>query len=92
VLEECGFGHARSLTYGASAGYALEWGRNLIARYSKLRHASFEERTLASGRWLQPPEWASPLLWAVARPLGIVDRALADDQRGTGVVALAQRS
>jgi 2-polyprenyl-3-methyl-5-hydroxy-6-metoxy-1,4-benzoquinol methylase len=60
-------------SYGFPAGYALEAGRNLVARRLD-SGASLEERTAASGRWLQPPGWAAPATLALAWPFRLLQR------------------
>jgi SAM-dependent methyltransferase len=55
VLEGAGLEDTRIVAYGFPLGYALEAARNLYA--SRTTDAgSLEERTAASGRWLQPPD------------------------------------
>jgi SAM-dependent methyltransferase len=86
VLAEAGYANVAVRAYGFPVGYALEWGRNLYAS----RHAgpeSMAERTSASGRWLQPPEWAGVGTWALAWPWRLVQRPFGG--HGTGLVARA---
>jgi SAM-dependent methyltransferase len=86
LLAGAGYTDIIVRAYGFPMGYVLEWGRNLYAS----RHAgpeSMVERTSASGRWLQPPEWAGVGMWALAWPWRLVQRPFGG--RGTGLVARA---
>ena len=85
LLAEAGFVGTRLIAYGAPLGYALESARALIARREQTQ-ATLSERTAASGRWLQPPDWAGPLTASAAAPFRLLQRAF---RRGTGLVALA---
>jgi len=91
LLTGAGFVDCTELTYGFPAGYALEAGRNMLARRRVRVEHSLEERTAASGRWLQPPDWSAPLLWALALPLRAAQRPFGRTRLGTGLVALACR-
>jgi SAM-dependent methyltransferase len=66
VLAEAGYANVAVRAYGFPVGYALEWGRNLYAS-RRTGAESMAERTSASGRWLQPPEWAGRGTGLVAR-------------------------
>jgi SAM-dependent methyltransferase len=91
VLTEAGFTNVRLLNYGFPVGYVLEAGRNVYARRHLRSELSYEERTLASGRWLQPPEGAGRMMALVSRPLCHLQRPFAGRELGTGLVALAER-
>ena len=91
VLTAAGFANLRLLNYGFPIGYLLEAVRNVHARRHLLTSTSYEERTLASGRWLQPPESAGRAMAIVSRPLGHLQRPFAGRELGTGLVALAER-
>jgi len=91
ALTASGFSNVRLLNYGFPVGYLLEAGRNVMARRYLSTPASYEERTLASGRWLQPPDGAGRVMAAVSRPLCYLQRPFAGGERGTGLVALAER-
>ena len=77
-------------TYGFPVGYALESGRNLIAKRSR-RGGSIVERTSASGRWLQP---SNRMGWATqaTAPFRVLQRPFENTELGTGLVVLARRS
>ena len=91
VLRSAGFAEARVLNYGYPAGYALEAVRNLLARRELRKQRTQWERTLASGRWLQPAGWMAPLTRAAAAPLELAQRPFMNLDRGTGLVAMASR-
>jgi SAM-dependent methyltransferase len=91
ALTDAGFTNLRLLNYGFPVGYLLETARNMYARRHTQTAASLEERTLASGRWLQPPESAGRAMAIVSWPLGHLQRPFAGRELGTGLVALAGR-
>jgi SAM-dependent methyltransferase len=91
ALESARFADVRMLNYGVPAGYVLEAARNVLARRKLRRRLTYEARTLESGRWLQPPEWAAPITRALAAPLCRLQRPFMQSDRGTGLVALAMR-
>jgi len=91
VLQDAGFAEIEVLNYGYPAGYVLEAARNVLARRELRRTRTQHERTLASGRWLQPDEWAAPLTRMAAAPLEILQRPFMGLDRGTGIVATATR-
>jgi cyclopropane fatty-acyl-phospholipid synthase-like methyltransferase len=89
LLQANGFTDIRIVNYGFPAAYALEAARNVLAR-RELRKAHTQwERTLASGRWLQPPGWMAPLTRWAAAPLVLLQRPFMQRDLGTGLVALA---
>lgn len=92
ALTEAGFTEIQFLNYGFPVGYALEAGRNLAARRYLRTERSYEERTLASGRWLQPPEGAGRVMELAARPVSALQRPFVGRERGTGLVAVARRA
>jgi SAM-dependent methyltransferase len=69
ALVAAGFKEATVLAYGFPLGYWLEAGRNAYAR-CRPGPQSLEERTAASGRWLQPPDWAAALTRLGSWPSG----------------------
>jgi SAM-dependent methyltransferase len=91
ALTAAGFANLRLLNYGFPAGYLLEAGRNVYARRHPGPETSYEERMLASGRWLQPPDGVGRMMAIVSRPLCYLQRPFAEREVGTGLVALAQR-
>lgn len=90
ALTGAGFGDVQMLNYGFPVGYALEAGRNVAARRYLRTERSFEERTLASGRWLQPSDGFGRVMELVAKPLCAAQRPFVGQERGTGLVALAR--
>jgi SAM-dependent methyltransferase len=79
------------ISYGFPLGYALEAARNLYARRTT-ENATLQDRTAASGRWLQPPERAGRLLQAVSAPFRYAQRPFGRTGLGTGIVARARRA
>lgn len=91
ALTAADFSNVRLRNYGFPVGNLLEAGRNAYARRHLQATDSYEERTLASGRWLQPPEGAGRVIAIVSRPLCHLQRPFATRELGTGLVAFAQR-
>ena len=90
LLTAAGLVDVSVVAYGFPAGYVLEAGRNVLAR--RLETAgSMSDRTAASGRWLQPPDWAAPATHLLAAPLRLAQRPFGNSRLGTGLVALARR-
>jgi cyclopropane fatty-acyl-phospholipid synthase-like methyltransferase len=92
VLTSAGFVDVQILNYGYPAAYALEAARNVLARRELRKSSTQMERTLASGRWLQPNEWMAPLTRAASVPLELLQRPFMKLDRGTGLVAIATRA
>ncbi len=92
ALGEAGFAEIRFFNYGFPVGYALEAGRHLAARRHSRTERSLEERTLASGRWLQPPDGSGRIMKLAARPFSALQRPFVGRELGTGLVALARRA
>lgn len=90
LLQQADFTEVSIRAYGFPLGYALEAVRNALAR-QEVAARGYEERTRASGRWLQPPDGAAPLTWLAALPFRLAQRPFADSDLGTGLVALARR-
>jgi len=88
LLSTAGFDRVRVLNYGVPTGYALERARNLLATRQLRRNLTPEERTLESGRWLQPPDALARLTRAAAVPLAAIQRPFMNMDKGTGLVAL----
>jgi len=91
LLSGAGLTEIRIVAYGFPLGYALEAGRHLYARV-KTETASLEERTAASGRWLQPPDWAAGLFRVSSAPFRYAQRPFGATSLGTGFVARARRA
>ena len=90
VLEGAALVDVQVIAYGFPLGYALEAGRNLYARRAK-RGLPLEERTAASGRWLQPPDSAARLMHVVSAPFRYVQRPFGQANLGTGLVARGRK-
>ncbi len=89
LLSEAGLVEIEIISYGFPVGYALEAARNLYVRRTT-EEATLEERTSASGRWLQPPDWAGTLLRTLSAPFRYAQRPFGGTSLGTGLVARAQ--
>ena len=90
VLTSAGLVDTSVVSYGFPAGYALEAGRNVLARRAETA-ATMSDRTAASGRWLQPPDWSGAAMRALAFPLRLAQRPFGNTGLGTGLVTLARR-
>jgi SAM-dependent methyltransferase len=90
LLQQAGFVDATVILYGFPLVYALQPLWNLTARPALARGGSMEQRTAASGRWLQPPQVLGFLTQALAAPFRVLQRPFAK-RLGTGLVAMAQR-
>jgi len=91
LLSGAGLSEIEIVAYGFPLGYVLEAGRNAYAR-RKAEDTSFEERTAASGRWLQPPDWAASLLRVSSAPFRYAQRPFGGTSLGTGLVARARKA
>lgn len=91
ALTAAGFSNLRLRNYDFPVGYLLERGRNVIARRYLRTSSPYGERTLASGRWLQPPDSAARVMALLARPFELLQRPFAGLELGTGLVVLAER-
>lgn len=89
VLRRAGLVDPTVVAYGFPLGYALEAGRNVLARRN-LGDSTAPERTAASGRWLQPPDWAGGATRALSVPFRLAQRPFARTSLGTGLVARAR--
>jgi SAM-dependent methyltransferase len=90
TLTSAGLSDPAILAYGFPLGYVLEAGRNVLARRDAGPGTAWE-RTSASGRWLQPPDWAARATQALAAPFRVAQRPLGGTALGTGFVARARR-
>lgn len=91
LLQDAGFSDPRALLYGFPLGYLIKPILDLAARRSLRRGASIEERTSASGRWLQPPDRFGRLTQLLSAPFRLLQRPFVQTRLGTGLVAYAQR-
>jgi SAM-dependent methyltransferase len=89
-LEAAGFVQPATSVYGFPLGYALQPLWNAAAKRAKPQRTT-QERTAASGRWLQPPETLALVTQAVSWPFRLAQRPFAQTRLGTGIVALARR-
>ena len=89
VLTDAGLAEPAVVTYGFPLGYALEATRNLLAARTTAA-ATNQERTSASGRWLQPPDRAARATWLASVPFRRLQRPFGGGALGTGLVARAR--
>lgn len=89
ALTDAGFENVTVVSYGFPIGYLLHAVSNVQAR-RKPRAATQEQRTAASGRWMQPSHRA--FRRAVASPFTLLQRPFEDTRLGTGLVARARTS
>lgn len=93
LLVGAGLVDIRAIAYGFPLGYLLEWVRDRIAsRETKI--SNVEERgelTARSGRFLQPSEVISPLVWAGTLPFVFAQRPFVTTNLGTGWVVHGRR-
>jgi SAM-dependent methyltransferase len=89
-LSASGLADVRIEAYGFPFGYALEAGRNVYARHHT-EDVTLEERTAASGRWLQPPESSAKVMQIASAPFRYAQRPFGQTSLGTGLVGRAQR-
>ena len=92
TLRSAGFEPVAIQAFGYPLGNVLEVARNAVARLGRQRTDSFDQRTAASGRLLQPPERLGVMTRAVSLPGRLLQRPFVATERGTGFVALAQRT
>jgi SAM-dependent methyltransferase len=99
LLSDVGLVDVRVRCYGMPLGYALEWGRNTVARRRGYAAApagdgaqdagtdtDLEQSTLGSARFLQPGAALGPLIAAGTWPFRVTQRRIS--LRGTGLVAI----
>jgi SAM-dependent methyltransferase len=91
LLVQTGYGEIDIVSYGFPLGYALEAARNLYARRAVKQEVSRQDRTAASGRWLQPPEGLGRMLRALSAPFRLAQRPFGRTGLGTGLVARARK-
>jgi 2-polyprenyl-3-methyl-5-hydroxy-6-metoxy-1,4-benzoquinol methylase len=91
VITAAGFETPRIVGYGFPLGYVLDSIRQELARREgdRFEGASPEERTAASGRWLQPGDGRAPVTMVAAAPFRLLQRPFASVW-GNGYVALAR--
>jgi SAM-dependent methyltransferase len=91
LLAVNGFEPTESIMCGFPLGYALETARNGIGRLVSPAD-TMDERTAASGRWLQPSPRVGALMQAATLPFRVVQRPFCRTSLGTALVALARRA
>jgi SAM-dependent methyltransferase len=92
VLRSAGLDEIRIMIYGFPLGYLLEGVRNVILGHRESRASeAMEDRTMASGRRLQPGDHWAPAIWAATAPFALAQRPFGEGNLGTGFVACARR-
>lgn len=89
LLRDGGYQLVDVAMYGFPWGYIGEAVRNRIV--SRREPGSLDDRTAASGRWLQTP---NRLGWAIrmaSLPIRALQRVFSATQLGTGLIVLARR-
>lgn len=86
LLEEVGFEDVQIDAYGFPLGYMLEAVRNVLAR-SREANESLGDRTRASGRLLQPPNWMAHGTYLATLPFRLLQKPFSATELGTGFVA-----
>lgn len=89
VLEEAGYRDVSLHLYGFPLGFALETVRDAIAS-RRGADSPREERTSASGRFLQPGRLLGLLTWLLTLPFRGIQRLLPEGGPGTGAVVSAR--
>jgi SAM-dependent methyltransferase len=85
MMEGAGLEAVHSIAYGFPLGSATAIARNALERHE--RHDSFERRTAASARGLQPPHWAWWATRLLSAPFRVVQRPFSRTSLGPGIVA-----
>jgi len=78
-------------SYGAGLGHLLEAVRNAIVRRRR-PDPSMQDRSAASGRFLQAGDRLAPALAVLAGPFRVVQRPFARTGLGTGWIVVARRA
>jgi SAM-dependent methyltransferase len=89
LLDDCGLDDVRIEAYAFPLGNILSAARNAIAS-RKITSGSIGDRTSASGRWLQPPDWSAVATRTLTVPFRFLQRPFAGTDLGTGLVARAR--
>ncbi len=89
LLHDCGLEDVHIASYAFPLGNVLSAARNVIAS-RKVTPGSIGDQTSASGRWLQPPEWAAFATRTITVPFRLLQRPFAGTDLGTGLVARAR--
>jgi SAM-dependent methyltransferase len=89
VMAKAGLTQVRVVTYGFPIGYALVAGSNILAR-RRPHAAALEDRTAASGRWMQPSMKRASLMRLAAAPFRLIQRPFESTKLGTGLVGYGQ--
>lgn len=90
LLDRCGLQDVVIASYAFPLGNVLGAARNAIAS-RKGASESIHDQTSASGRWLQPPDWAAGATRAMTFPFRLLQRPFTGTDLGTGLVARARK-
>jgi SAM-dependent methyltransferase len=85
VLTDAGLSEVTVVTYGFPIGYLLLAGSNMLAR-RRPHGSTLDDRTAASGRWMQPSARRAKLMRVAAVPFQVVQRPFDRTALGTGLV------
>lgn len=89
LMDAVGLEDVQESMYGFPFGYLLEGVRNVAAR-RRQRQGSMEERTSASGRFLQPTNSLGLVTYLAALPFRWLQRPFRNTTLGTGLVAVGR--
>lgn len=89
VLRRAGFDDVVTWSYGFPLGYALEFARTLLAHNNNSE--TFEARTAASGRFLQPSDGLGWIIRLGTAPFCVAQRPFKHSSLGTGLIAIGKR-
>lgn len=90
LLRSVGVEVADVTTYGFPLGYVLDTIRSLIAK-RRPADTSIDQRSAASGRWLQPPDSIGWLAGLLAWPFCLAQRPFGKTDLGVGFVAIGRK-
>ena len=79
----------RIRAYGFPIGYVLLGALHVLSRRAG-QPTGMDERTVASGRWMQPSSAGAYVRRAVATPFAVIQRPFEQTSLGTGFVAAAR--
>lgn len=90
LLTRSGFNEPKIYIYGFPFGFFNEPFRNFLARLSMKKMAK-KQRTLSSGRWLQPSKKLNLITYFGSLPFRLAQKPFTSSSFGVGWVILAQR-
>jgi SAM-dependent methyltransferase len=90
LFSKVGLETPMTLLYGFPLGFLLEKVRNALSFLTE-KADSWEERTAASGRWLQPRDGWGWLTMTLAAPFTVLQLPFIKTKFGTGLIGLARK-